>query len=98
MGPSFPLPFSSLHKGLCDYASTILLGIRVCRGTPVINHLLFADDTLIFYKATLNASNHLLKILSEYALASGQGINHDKTTMVFSRNVKKDTRVKISAI
>lgn len=48
-----------------------LKGINVCQGAPVINHLLFTDDSLIFWEATVEASNSLLKILDEYAHALG---------------------------
>lgn len=72
------------------------MGIRVCRGAPTISQLFFMDDRLIFCKATPEASNHLLKILNEYALASCQYINQEKTTMVFSRNVKEENRAEIS--
>lgn len=63
-----------------------LKGIRVCRGVPIVNHLLFANDRLIFCKATSDASQKLLEILQVYAKASGQIINKENTTMVFSNN------------
>lgn len=44
-----------------------LIGIRVFRGAPAINCLLFVDDNLIFYKANTKASNNLLRILNVYA-------------------------------
>lgn len=75
-----------------------LKGISVCQGAPIINHLLFADDSLIFWEATIEASNSLLKILDEYAHAFSQCINIDKTSMVFSRNVKDVDKSQISTM
>lgn len=46
-----------------------LMGISVCCGAPVINYLLFVDDSYIFCKASEVAPNNLLKILNEYAQA-----------------------------
>lgn len=74
------------------------MGICVCRGAPAINHLLFADDSLIFCKANDVTSNNLLMILNEYAQALGQCINMEKTTMVFSRNVKETDKTVIYAM
>lgn len=31
-----------------------VFGIRICRGAPNINHLLFADDSVIFYEAKVD--------------------------------------------
>lgn len=59
-----------------------LMEIRVCRGALAINHLFFADDSLIFYKATPETFTHLLKILTDYAQTLGKCINNEKTTMV----------------
>lgn len=61
---------------------------------PIISHLFFADDNLIFCKANTEASNSLLHLLDEYVQVSGQYINTDKTIMVFSENVKKEIRLR----
>lgn len=86
-----------------------LMGIRVCRRASTINHLLFMDSififclpikiiSFIFCKTTPKAYNHLLKILNKYALELGQCINHEKTIMVFSCNVKEKNRAEIYTI
>jgi hypothetical protein len=36
--------------GKCNFVS--VTPIRVCRRAPVISHFPFADDTLLFFKAT----------------------------------------------
>ncbi|KAF5449841.1 hypothetical protein F2P56_030246 [Juglans regia] len=66
----------------------LLRGIRVCRGAPMITHLLFADDGIIFCKADGETARHLQLVLEKYEVASGQKINRDKTAMVFSKNVE----------
>lgn len=75
-----------------------LMGISECCGAPTINHLLFTNDSLMFYKENEVASNNLLKILNEYAKVWGQCINMDKTTIIFSRNVKEANKTAISAM
>lgn len=75
-----------------------LMGVHVCRGALALNHLLFADDRLIFYKSNREASNNFLRILNVCALALGQCININKTTMVFSRNVNEADKIDILAM
>lgn len=48
-----------------------LEGVKVCRGATSINYLLFADDSLIFCRASWEASLHLLVLQKKYALTSG---------------------------
>lgn len=74
------------------------MGISVYRRAPIIDHLLFADDSLLFCKATVDASNNLLKIIDEYAQVSSQCINADKTTMIFSQNVREVDKIAISVM
>lgn len=75
-----------------------LQGIQVCQGTPTINHLLFTDDNLIFYKASKATSQQLLENLHKYERALGQLINMDKTKMVFNHNVQQIVKDEISAL
>lgn len=98
-----PYFFPICTKGLLNLLNQSALndgtkGIRVCWGTPTINHLLFANDSLIFYKATQTDSQQLLAVLMDYAKVSSQCINVDKTTMVFSQNVKEMEKTEIMTL
>ena len=55
-----------------------------------VSHLLFADDSLIFTKATVVDCKHLKTISDRYTTASGQFFNLDKSSMFFSGNTKAD--------
>ena len=59
-------------------------GILSCTDRVCISHLLFVDDSFIFYQATLEESQHLLEILRRYEAASGQAINRQNTSIFFS--------------
>lgn len=62
-------------------------GLQICRQAPIISHLFFADDSLIFFKASDVECHELNVILSNYERASGQSINKDKSSVSFSNNV-----------
>ncbi|XP_024042628.1 uncharacterized protein LOC112099434 [Citrus clementina] len=55
-----------------------------------ISHLLFADDSLIFARASKEDCVHLKGIFDCYATTSGQIFNFDKSSIFFSHNVKAD--------
>lgn len=41
-------------------------GISICQGAPQVNHLLFADDSLLFMKANPEAAQEINTILNVY--------------------------------
>ena len=77
--------------------NNILHGIKVCRRAPSISHLLFADDSFLFFRANEVETNALKKILDDYANASGQMINMQKSEIFFSRNVSTTLRNTLSS-
>ncbi|CAA7035950.1 unnamed protein product [Microthlaspi erraticum] len=87
-------------SGLCKNAKSngSLPGISVSRGSPKINHLLFADDTMFFSKTNQKSCETLNAILRKYEEASGQQINLLKSSITFSKKTPPEikTRVKNS--
>jgi len=64
----------------------ILKGIKIARSSAPINHLLFADDLIIFAKATSAEATVLTSCLHKYCLWSGQKVNNEKSSVLFSKN------------
>ncbi|KAL0434525.1 UNVERIFIED_CONTAM: putative mitochondrial protein [Sesamum latifolium] len=69
-----------------------LRGVFVARTAPRISHSLFADDTLIFCKTSKATMVEIRQILDKYEEASGQKVNLDKSSLVFSSNVKEEDK------
>jgi len=65
--------------------SGLLLGHRIYREAPIISHLLFAGDTIIFSKADDEQAKVVKNILDTYEATSSQHINFDKTHVMFSK-------------
>ena len=89
--PLSPYLFLLCAKGFSSLlakaeAENRLHGVSICRRALSISHLLFADDSLLFYKATQDEVHALADILQLYASASGQLINLDKSSIYFSSN------------
>ena len=61
-------------------------GIAVCRRAPLVSHLLFADDCIVFCKVSKEEGLRLLKILEVYKRESGQKQNRENTSLFFSKN------------
>lgn len=49
--------------------------------------MIFADDCYIFCKATVECASHVLDLLRVFQTASGQQVNVDKSSVIFSKNV-----------
>lgn len=81
-------------SGLCTAAKRngSLVGLRVARGSPRINHLLFADDTMFFCHSSPENCLVLREILQEYEMASGQKINTAKSSITFSHKTPPERK------
>jgi hypothetical protein len=60
-----------------------------------LNHLLFADDLVIFTAVTSSKANTIKKCLDKYSSWSRQTVNITKSNIMFSKNTASST---ISAI
>lgn len=58
--------------------------LRISRGAPGVSHLLFADDTLLFFKATQQQAREVKELLDTYARGTGQLINPAKCSSMFN--------------
>jgi ribonuclease HI len=66
--------------------------VKICRGAPGISHLLFADDTLLFFKADCEQARLIKGVLNEYALGTGQLVNSNKCSILFDDTSPAETQ------
>ena len=101
-------PLSSYLFLLCGEAFSALLdsraaqnqlqGITVCEGAPVIHHLLFFDDSMLFGKASVEECVSIQSVLIDYEKASGQKVNYAKSNIVFSKGVPESVCSQLASI
>ena len=91
---------SEVLSGLCSKAQAegTLPGLRVAKGSPRINHLLFADDTMFFSRSDSKSCRTLMTILQRYEAASGQMINKAKSAITFSSKTPENIKSKAQLI
>ncbi|XP_074348373.1 uncharacterized protein LOC141687107 [Apium graveolens] len=75
-----------------------ITGCQVNSVAPSITHLLFADDSFLFFKASVQEAASVKDILKRYKLESGQAVNYQKSGIFFSANVRRDKQVEILSI
>ena len=74
------------------------LGIQMNAGGPIISHMLFADDTLIFLRADHCNCCNLVRILDAYSEASGQQVNLHKSSVFFGANISSGVLMSLSQV
>ena len=72
-----------------------LKGFSLCKRGSILTHLFFADDSLLFCRATYEDCNNILKLLAKYESLSRQKINKDKTTIFFSKSTSEEAKANI---
>lgn len=91
---------SEVLSGLCANSQEkgLLSGVSIATGCPKLNHLLFADDTMLFCKASKKNAESLKALLTVYESVSGQLINKQKSSIFFSKKTSQSTRSIVKAI
>ena len=57
----------------------IISGCQVSMNAPNVTHLLFADDSFLFFKPTKDEALSVKRILNKYEVESGQAMNYQKS-------------------
>lgn len=70
--------------------------INLSRGGPKLSHVCFADDLILFAKASVAQIRVIRKVLERFCLASGQKVSLEKSKIFFSENVSRDLSKLIS--
>ncbi|CAB4293510.1 unnamed protein product [Prunus armeniaca] len=80
LSPYLFLIVSDVLSSMINQAVThgFIQGMKFGRGGPALSHLFFADDSLMFLKATENNCQVIVRILDSYCTASGQLVNFEK--------------------
>jgi hypothetical protein len=73
-------------------------GLRIARNVATIHHLLFADDLLIFGRASIAEATSIKICLEKYYKWSGQLVTASKSSIHFTKNTKPTISTAISRI
>ncbi|XP_026449972.1 uncharacterized protein LOC113350104 [Papaver somniferum] len=75
----------------------VIRSVKVTRRAPLITHLLFADDILIFGDVSMNhIDSFVLDILHNFGKYSGQLLNFNKSCVHFSGNLSPEDCVDLA--
>lgn len=65
----------------------------IYRRAPLISNLLFADDSLLFFKGDMETARRIKEVLRIYATSTGQLINPGKCSIMFGSSCPLDTNL-----
>ncbi|XP_042984734.1 uncharacterized protein LOC122313615 [Carya illinoinensis] len=68
------------------------------RGAPIISHLLYANDIVIFANGDKKSIRAISEVLTIYENWSGQRVNKEKSSIIFSKIVPRSRRRNILSI
>jgi hypothetical protein len=72
--------------------------VKICRRAPGISHLLFADDSLLFFKADGGQDAKVKEVLDIYASSTGQLITPRKCSIMFGEACPLVSRAEVKQV
>jgi exonuclease III len=101
--PLSPYLFLFIADGLVhllrkEMVENTLSPIKIARNSPGISNLLFADDSLIFFKAEPRQAETIKRVLTKFQKCTGQLLSPSKCSLLFSEVCPTATREEIKAI
>lgn len=90
--PLLPYLFVLCMKTLGHMISNLVAkreckGIKITRSGPVLSHIFFADDLILFGETTHTQARIMEEILSLFCVMSSQKVNLNKSKLFISKNV-----------
>lgn len=73
-------------------------GIKISRSTPSYSHLFFVDDSLFCFKANQKSCEEVRRTIYIFCKISGEAINFDKSSVIFSPNTPDFVKNKLKQI
>ena len=73
-------------------------GASICRRAPRISTLMFADNSIIFCRATSREVGVINEFLQTYANASSQCTNMKKSSVYFNNNTQEGKKAEIVSL
>jgi hypothetical protein len=72
--------------------------LKICRTSPGISHLLFADDCILFFKAVTSQAEIIKAALTSFERGSGQIISDSKCSIMFGDSCPTEQEKKVREI
>lgn len=73
-------------------------GIHIRRQGPIISHLFFADDAMLFFHPSIAVCSSIKDLIDRFCLISGQVVNLRKSFSKFSPNIPSDIQSRFESI
>ena len=71
---------------------------RLNKNAPGISHLLFVDDSLLFFKGSIDQALTIKNILNMYERGTGQLLGPDKCSIMFGKSCSMENQVSTMVI
>jgi hypothetical protein len=72
--------------------------LHICRRAPRVSHLLFADDSLLFFEGSVQQSLVIKEVLDNYEKRTGQLVSMGKCSIMYGNQCPANVQMEIKDI